>query len=103
MIALIIASAIALVAYGALSYGVRRKLTRDRRSDDPLRRAHAVDRAVIAQVAAVGHAIVTGLGVLVGVSAADLLGGVIFCLVVSCLLGVPVSRWERRRLREICG
>lgn len=91
MIALIIASAIALVAYGALSYGVRRKLIRDRRSDDPLRRAHAVDRAVIAQVAAVGHAIVTGLG------------GVIFCLVVSCLLGVPVSRWERRRLREICG
>lgn len=89
------------VAYLASSAGVRRGLAYDRRSDDPLRRAYAVDVAAVGQTASVGHAVVGGLAAFMATLPASVYGSVFLFLLTFAAFGVPVALWERRRCREI--
>ena len=96
-------AAAALTLYGFYGVLVRRRLRRDRASDDPLVRANAAAVAAVRQVGALYEAVIT----FAAMTAARFIVGhsgwttVLIGVVVGTLAIAPVSRWERRRDREI--
>lgn len=100
-LALILAVLLGVGVYLSNGAAVRRRLDKDRRSDDPLRRIRAVDTAVVGQLAGIGHGGAGGLATLVGLTTPTLGGAIFLAVCMFLALGVPVVLWERHRLTQI--